>query len=218
MESQMRQSFSNKHPTVLILCGLFLALLATACQTGPYVETYDKTGKWGSGSSADVEGHVDNGVYELLVKSNSGVYLATAGESFGDGVYEVEATQVAGPLNNGYGFLYKLDEDTDSFYVFEISGDGWIWIGRCADLCESEQVALVGGDWFRSPAVNQGLQATNSLRVVVDGTLMTFYVNGVEVGRTSDDRLTEGDIAVMVEALGESGVRVIFDNFRYTPQ
>jgi len=42
-------------------------------------------------------------------------------------------------------------------------------------------------------------------------------VNGVEVGRTSDDRLTEGDIAVMVESLGESGVRVIFDNFRFTP-
>lgn len=214
----MRQPFSNNYPKPIFFCALFLALLVTACQSGPYEETFDKTGKWGSGSSADVEGQVDNSVYELLVKSNSGVYLATAGESFDDGVYEVEATQVAGPLNNGYGFLFKVDEETDSFYVFEISGDGWIWIGRCADLCESEQVALVGGDWFRSPAVNQGLQATNGLRVVVDGTLMTFYVNGVEVGRTSDDRLTEGDIAVMVEALGESGVRVIFDNFRYTPQ
>jgi hypothetical protein len=214
----MRKPFLIKYPKLIFFCGLFLALLVTACQSGPYEETFDKTGNWGSGSSADVEGHVDNGVYELLVKGNSGVYLATAGESFADGVYEVEATQVAGPLNNGYGFLFKVDEETDSFYVFEISGDGWIWIGRCADLCESEQVALVGGDWFRSPAVNQGLQATNILRVVVDGTLMTFYVNGVEVGRTSDDRLTEGDIAVMVEALGESGVRVIFDNFRYTPQ
>ena len=46
---------------------------------------------------------------------------------------------------------------------------------------------------------------------------MSFFVNGVEVGRTSDNRLTEGDIAVMVEALGEGNVRVAFDNYRFTP-
>lgn len=193
-------------------------MLVSGCGSGQYNETFDKAGDWGTGRTADVVGEVDNGVYEMLVKSNSELYLASAGESFGNGVYEVEATQIAGPLNNGYGFLFKVDEETDSFYAFEISGDGWIWIGRCAELCESEQVTLVGGDWFRSPAINQGLQATNVLRAVVDGNLMTFYVNGVEVGRTSDDRLTEGDIAVMVETLGESGVRVIFDNFRFTPQ
>ncbi len=214
----MRQTFLVRYQHIFVLLALFLVIFATACQQGQYEETFDKIGSWGSGRSTDVVGEVDNGVYEMLVKSNSELYLATAGESFGDGVYEVEATQIAGPLNNGYGFLFKVDDESDSFYVFEISGDGWIWIGRCADLCESEQVALVGGDWFRSPAVIQGLQATNTLRAVVDGTLMTFYVNGVEVGRTSDDRLTDGDIAVMVETLGESGVRVIFDNFRYTPQ
>jgi len=209
-------SFSKRPRFISLLLGL--VIFVTACQSGQYEETFDKAGDWGTGRTADVVGEVDNGVYEMLVKSNSELYLATAGESFGDGVYEVEATQITGPLNNGYGFLFNVDEETDSFYVFEISGDGWIWIGRCAELCDSEQVALVGGDWFRSPAINQGLQATNVLRAVVDGNLMTFYVNGVEVGRTSDDRLTEGDIAVMVETLGESGVRVIFDNFRFTPQ
>ena len=202
---------------ILIPC-LALVLLLTACDTGEYEEPFDEAGSWGIGRTSDVTGKVENGVYEMLVKSNSELYMATAGESFSDGVYEVEATQIAGPLNNGYGFLFKVDDETDSFYAFEISGDGWIWIGRCVDLCETEQVALVGGDWFRSPAINQGLQATNVLRAGVDGSLMTFYVNGVEVGRTADDRLTEGDIAVMVETLGESGVRVIFDNFRFSPR
>jgi len=214
----VRQTSLVKYQHIFALLALFLVIFATACQPGQYEETFDKIGSWGSGRSTDVVGEVENGVYEMLVKSNSELYLATAGESFGDGVYEVEATQIAGPLNNGYGFLFKVDDESDSFYVFEISGDGWIWIGRCADLCESEQVALVGGDCFRSPAVIQGLQATNTLRAVVDGTLMTFYVIGVDVGLTSDDRLTDGYIAVMVETLGERGVRVIFDNFRFTPQ
>jgi hypothetical protein len=187
-------------------------------RSDPYEETFDRIGNWGSGTSEDVDGQVHNGVYEMLVISNSGLYFATAGDCFSDGIYEVDATQISGPLNNGYGMLFMVDEITDSFYVFEVSGDGWIWIGRCTDLCELEQIALAGGDWFRSPAVNQGLQATNNLRVVVDGPEMTFYVNGVEVGRTSDDDLTEGDIAVMVETLGEGGVRVNFDNFKFTPQ
>jgi hypothetical protein len=114
--------------------------------------------------------------------------------------------------------LFRVDDSSDSFYVFEISGDGFVWIGWCQQLCDQDAVSLVGGDWFRSPAVKQGLQETNHLRVITNGSLMTFFVNGVEVGRTSDSRLTEGDIAVMVETLGERGVRVVFDNFKVTPQ
>jgi hypothetical protein len=175
------------------------------------------TGTWGTGSSADVDGQVRDGVYDMHVKSNHGLYLATAGENFLDGNYEVEATQIGGPLNNGYGMLFRVDEETDSYYVFEVSGDGFVWIGRCSNLCEDEAVALVGGDWFPSPAVKQGLQQTNLLRVVANGPRMSFFVNGIEVGRTADETLAEGDIAVMVEALGEPGVRVIFDNFRVIP-
>lgn len=203
------------------LLAVALAMLSTvACGslgTGSYEATFDSIGRWGSGDSAEVEGGVSDDQYEMLVKSNYGLYLATAGENFDDGVYEVEATQIAGPLNNGYGMLFRVDDSTDSFYVFEVSGDGFVWIGWCDNLCDTAAEALVGGDWFRSPAVKQGLQETNHLRVVADGPLMTFFVNGVEVGRTSDSRLTEGDIAVMVEALGERNVRVVFDNFKFTP-
>jgi hypothetical protein len=146
------------------------------------------------------------------------LYLASAGQNFDNEIYEVEATQVDGPLNNGFGMHFRVDDSSDSFYVFEISGDGFVWIGWCQELCDQDAVALVGGDWFRSPAVKQGLQEKNHLRVIADGSLMTFFVNGVEVGRTSDSRLTEGDIAIMVETLGERGVRVVFDNFKVTPQ
>jgi hypothetical protein len=154
----------------------------------------------------------------MLVKANYGIFYATAGEDFTDGIFEVEATQVDGPLNNGYGMLFRVDEATDSFYAFEVSGDGYVWIGRCTNLCDEGNVALVGGDWFRSPAVQTGLQATNHLQVVVTGNRMTFYVNSVEVGRTADTTFASGDVAIMVETLGERGVRVIFDNFKVSPQ
>jgi hypothetical protein len=198
-----------------------MVLLVSACSSrdnGPYEEDFEGEVTWGTGMSNDVEGQVTDGAYEMFVKSNQGVYMATAGKRFGDGVYVVDATQIDGPLNNGYGLLVRVDESDDAFYALEVSGDGYVWIGYCRELCKAEATALVGRDWFRSPAVKTGLQETNKLKVVIDGIRMTFFVNGLEVGRAVDDRLVQGDVAVMVEALGQPGIRVVFDNFSYTPQ
>lgn len=202
--------------TLLIL---FVSLSACGQERGaPYTETFETIGNWGTGRSTQVEGQVRNNAYELYVKSNHGLFLASAGKKFGDGIYQIEATQLEGPLNNGYGLVFKLDEEKDAFYTFEISGDGYIWIGYCEGLCEDTAIALVGGDWYPSPAVLTGRHATNRLQVIVERPLMTFLVNGVEIGRTSDTRLAEGDIGVMVEALGEGNIRVAFDNFEFSPR
>ncbi len=195
-------------------------LLISGCRvlsSPDYLEDFNQAGSWGTGDRIDLEGKVENGVYEMLVKSNYGIYYAFANESFTDGIYEVEATQVDGPINNGYGMLFRVNAETDSFYAFEVSGDGFVWIGRCENLCQDEIVTLVGGDWFHSPAVETGLQATNHLQVVVEGNRMTYYVNSVEVGRTADTTFTSGDIALVVETLGQRNVRVVFDNFKVSP-
>ena len=159
-----------------------LALISVACTifgSDAYEESFDSAGTWGTGKSTDVEGQVNNGAYEMFVKSNQGVYMATAGQTFDNGVYEIEATQVDGPLNNGYGLLFRVDEGDDSFYALEVSGDGYVWIGYCTELCEAEADAIVGGDWFRSPAVKTGLHETNKLKVINNDSRMTFFVNRV---------------------------------------
>lgn len=182
-----------------------------------YQEPFAAAGGWGEGETSEVAGRVEGGVYDLLVKKDYGLFLSTAGRSFGDGVFELDATQVEGPLNNGYGLALRVEDASNTFYAFEVSGDGFVWVGRCANLCNDEAMTLLGDDWLPSPAVKQGLQQTNHLRVVAEGELMTFYVNDILVGRASDGRLTQGDIGVMVETLGEGGVRVAFDNVSVAP-
>lgn len=197
---------------------LFLLLVTAGCGGGgPYVETFDDPGEWSTGSDADVEGEVRNGVYNLLVEADDLFSWTTAGKEFGDGVYEVEATQVDGPLNNGYGMLFRVDNERDDFYLFMISGDGFVWIGRYRNGGDEEILPLVGDWWFESPAVNQGLNNTNVLRVQAEGPNMIFYVNDQEVGRVSDDAFSRGDIGLMVRTLGVGGVQVQFDNFTVTP-
>lgn len=197
---------------------LFLLLLSAACGGNePYTETFDDPGDWRVGSDSDVEGEVEDGVYDFLVKADDLTIWTTAGENFGDGVYEVEATQVEGPLNNGYGMLFRVDDENDNFYLFKVSGDGFVWIGRYRDGGEEEAEPLVGEWWFESEAVEQGLNVTNTLRVFAEDQNMIFYVNDQEVGRVSDGAFSSGDIGLMVETLGQGGVRVQFDNFTVEP-
>jgi hypothetical protein len=160
---------------------------------------------------------VRDGVYDLLVKADNLLIWASAGESFGDGVYEVEATAVAGPLNNGFGMVLRLDDRANNFYLFKISSDGFVWIGKMVNGGQTENRPLVENWWFESSAVKTGLNVTNVLRVRAESGNMIFYVNGHEVGRVTDNSFRSGDIGVMAETLGMGGVRVHFDNFTVSP-
>ncbi|MBK8984714.1 MAG: hypothetical protein IPM39_01315 [Chloroflexi bacterium] len=208
---------TTKYKTVTAVLLLAVLLLAGCRGQSSYLETFDAPGKWRVGTDADAIGQVANGVYDLTVTADDVIIWTTAGESFGDGIYEMDATQVAGPLNNGYGLLFRLDNEKDDFYLFKISGDGYVWIGRYRGGGAGEAQPLIGQWWFESTAVQQGLNRTNRLKVQAEGGNMIFYVNDQEVGRVTDDAFKQGDVGLMVETLGLGGVQVQFDNVSVTP-
>ena len=197
---------------------IFLGITAvlTACGgTDPYSETFDDPGSWRVESSGDVTGEVHDGVFDFIVNEDDLASWTTAGEDFSDGLFSVEATQVAGPNNNAYGMLFRVNDENDDFYSFQISGDGYVWIGRYEDgLANAEPI--VEDWWFESPVINQG-NATNKLSVRAEGQNLIFYVNDQEVGRVTDDAFSSGDIGLMVRTLGTGGVNIQFDNFTVEP-
>ncbi|MCA9933180.1 MAG: hypothetical protein H6662_13360 [Ardenticatenaceae bacterium] len=201
------------------ILALILMVALTAClgSASVYRETFDEAGSWRVGNDADAEGQVIDGKFDMLVKADNLFIWTTAGKEFGDATYEVEATQVDGPLNNGYGMLFRVDDDRDDFYVFEISGDGYVWIGRYRNGGEDEIQPIIGEWWVESSAINQGLEQMNKLKVEAEGANLIFYVNDQEVGRVTDDAFSKGDVGLMVETLGEGNVRIQFDNFLVTP-
>lgn len=180
-----------------------------------YTTSFDGVETWGGGSLEGAEGTVEDGAYRLSVTAPEGFFWTTAGRSFGDGVYEVEATHAAGPLDNGFGLIFRADPGAGAFYVFESSSDGFVWIGRCEDGC-AQMATLVGDGWFFSDAVRRGAGVANRLRVEAAGPDLLFFVNGVEVGRARDAALGEGDVGLFVETRGEGDVGVAFDNVRVT--
>ena len=194
--------------------GLVLLLAACGGQSA-YVETFDKPGNWRTDSDSEVIGVVENGVYDFTILADELTSWTTAGENFRDGLYEVEATQVEGPDNNAFGMLFRVDDQNDNFYAFQISGDGFVWIGRYRGGMAEEPI--INDWWFESTAVKPGANQTNKLSVRAEGQNLIFYVNDIEVGRVTDDAFASGYIGLMARSLGQPGVHVQFDNFKVTP-
>lgn len=205
----------------ILLIG-FLAWWFLLRDSGPpveetaYTEPFDEAGAWPVGDDGTASGTINDGVYEMFVELSGDIYWVTGGRNFADAAYEVAATPVEGTIDNGYGMLFRVDNEDNAFYIFKVSSDGYVYIGRCMESC-TEVEALVDQDWFASDAVQQGLNVTNILRVEAGGSDMIFYVNDAEVGRATDEELTQGDIGLVAETFSPGGLRVEFDNFSVTP-
>jgi len=207
----------NRRVFSALLLGI---ILLAGCARGgtnslPFIETFDEAGSWGTGEDAYSIGAVVDGVYDFKVLENDISRWVSAGKNFSDGIYQVEATPVEGPVDNGYGLLFRANAETGDFYLFKVSADGYVWIGRYEDGAEA--TTIIGDHWFESPAVLRGLNVTNVLKVQAEAGNMIFYVNDQEVGRVTDNTLTSGDVGILVQTLGGGGVRVLFDNLSVNP-
>ena len=205
----------------LVLAGaagwwFFIRDSGPAIETAAYSDPFDEAGTWTVGDDGTASGAVQNGVYELYVERSGDIFWVTGGRNFADATYEVAATPIEGTIDNGYGMLFRVNNEDNNFYIFKVSSDGYVYIGRCATSC-AESAALVERDWFASDAVNQGLNVTNILRVEASGADLAFFVNDTEVGRVTDETLTQGDIGLVAETLSPGGLTVQFDNFTVTP-
>ena len=221
IKRQIQRHFMLRKLTIRVALLLLLSsLLLSGCQR-EYLATFDEIGAWAQDDRADVVGGVEEGRYvmHLLAGEQPRTYWASAGETFADGIFEVDVTQLKGDPNTGFGLAFRVNEELGQFYLFEISADGYAWVGLCKNGClnETDQLALLGNWWFPSNAIRQGLNETNQLRVVADGPNMIFYINGLEIGRINDAGLAEGDIALVAESLGAGDFAVAFDNVRVTP-
>ncbi len=195
--------------------------MPTAVST-TYLETFSEPTDWGTGTITaeddpdfiEVEALLNEGTLDFTVYAEESLFWTTAEEDFGDGVYEVQTTAVGGPLDNGFGMLFMFDNERENFYMFEISSDGYVWVGIYEEGASSYTPFLDNG-WQASEAVKQGLGASNVLRVEVNNGQMTFYVNNQQVATVQDRTLSRGNIGLFVETFDEGGARVQFDNFSY---
>ncbi|MCS6773271.1 MAG: hypothetical protein NZ693_04065, partial [Thermoflexales bacterium] len=186
------------------------ALLLSACTSGsasssltplPYTDEFDDPSSgWETLSDLSAEVRYDRSALRILVKQENLAQWSFAGKQFADGVLEVEARALGGPLDNGFGVIFRA-EDAKNFYHFAISSDGY-W--RAGIVKEGEWTYW--NDWQPHPAVKSGAER-NQLRVVMQSARFDLYINGQLVSSQEDDSFQTGDIGVFALSLiGGPGV------------
>jgi hypothetical protein len=123
-----------------------------------------------------------------------------------EAVISVDAKLVAGPLDFGYGIVFRSDTN-HSEYGFLISSDGH-WTAY--KLVENQLTPMVA--WTTTTTVNRNKGAHNTLNVYFKGTQMHFFVNGMLVGQADDTTFSGGAVGLSASA----GQNVVFANFSVT--
>ena len=195
----------------IISIALVVVLGACGGEQSPWSDDFsDAASGWEAESDSSAEVGYHEGVLRILVKSPNRLAWASARRELSDFHLAVEATQVAGPDDNEYGVLVRM-QDADHFYRFSISGDGYFLVNKY----DGQEWTVLGDDWSPSDAILQGT-ATNLLEVVCQGTAMIFRVNGAELTRVDDDDYSRGDVGLYAGSFFDSGVEVHFDNLVVT--
>lgn len=183
----------------------------------------------------------DNQMQITIGAESSGAY-SVALPHFGDFDVRVEAQAVAGPIDNSYGLVFRLQNkdntmlEDDNYYLFLVSSDGYYQVSRAINGQQKEL-----STWIQSEAVKQDLNSVNVLRVIAKGDQFRFFINdqpvnlcipddpaaqstvnpvsGECMGGSMKDTLTDasipnGQIGVVAKSTdtGGAGVVAAFDN------
>lgn len=135
-------------------------------------------------------------------------YVTLEGQVFTDFLVDVEATQVAGQVGASYGILVRMPAP-GQFYRFEVTSGGEYVIERHDGAGSWER--LTDG-WQRSPAILQGLNETNRLRVSATGSTLSFYANETLLVQVIDQTYDRGAVALDAGTFNQSEMQVAFDN------
>jgi parallel beta-helix repeat protein len=174
-----------------------------------FVDIFDDPASgWGTASMESGEVRYEDG--ELRIRDQtepSSSILTRPKRSFGDLILLVESRLVDGTEDNWHG-VYCRYVDSDNYYVAAYSADGY-YTGHAKVNGERD-------DWVkeRSDAIHQGVGQTNRIRLECVGSSIRFWVNDTLLIDVTDDRLTEGDIALNAESEAGDFTEVAYDNLK----
>jgi hypothetical protein len=168
----------------------------------------DAKSGWDSLSNEDGITDYDNGQYRILVNTTNTDVWANPGLNFTNTIIEVDATKAGGDDNNDLGVICRY-KDSNNFYFFVISSDGYYGIGKFKD----GQQVLVGMESMPpTDAVRQG-NATNHILAECNGSTLRLVVNGQQLAETTDSDFTSGDAGLLAGSFENPGTDILFDNF-----
>lgn len=199
-----------------------------------YAETFSSPSDEWETSDGRLASRIEGGILKIDVGAENSAPFVPTRWHFGDFDMRVVTAAVGGPLENGYGVVFRL-RDARNYYSFIITSDGYYRLAKAVDGIEREI-----STWVPSDAILTDFGAGNTIRVVGAGDTFTFYVNGEQVqlclpddpdgastfsggqcfGALVDEYVdgthAAGRLGLIAVSLMEPDVSVVFDNLVVT--
>jgi len=208
-----------KQKLYLLLMISAMVLAALACSSGTEAEALptgvlfqddfsDTSSGWDRVNVDEGVTDYENGIYRIFVNTDSTDVWTNPGLNFTDTIIEVEAEKVGGPDDNDFGVICRY-EDTNNFYFFILSSDGYYGVGRVLD---GVQELLGEAELMPSDEIKTG-NVTNNIKADCVGSTLTLYANGTQLISVEDTALTSGDVGLLAGTFDTPGTDIYFDNF-----
>jgi len=158
---------------------------------------------------------LQDGVLVLEPDEPNRLVYAAAGPELADFDLEVEARALAGPLDNGFGVLFRMQQPRSfplaeafgltatggaagiSYYLFLASSDGYYQLLRT--LSGRQEVLSA---WIPSPFIRQGIGISNHLTIRARGRELEFFINDRQLEFCIPDSPSDSSTWVAGECLG----------------
>ena len=142
------------------------------------------------------------GAYHVSALQQGSNHYCIASPNFSDSAYQVQMTIVKGDAG-GIGF--RSDSTKGNGYLFVISQDGKY--GLYLYAISSPSLLSSGSN----AAINTGLNQSNIVAVVANGSTIDLYVNNQKIDSVNDSTYSQGQIGVSAVELNNP-TEVVFSN------
>ena len=160
----------------------------------------------GNGWTKDTHCRFTGAAYHVSITHTNFLWSCNTSTDFSNFAYQVQMKIIKGD-DGGVTFRSNSVNGTYYGYVFAVGQDGSYKL--CvfppnATTCNSLRTGSSG-------AINQGLNQTNLVTVIVKGSTITLYVNQQEVNSMTDNTFSHGQIGVIADDISNP-TEVIYSN------
>ena len=161
----------------------------------------------GTNSNGDGACTFTGGSYQASTPKTQFFYFCSDNaSSFSNFAFEVQMKILKGDCG---GLVFRANTTTGKLYLFEICQDGSYDLFVYRDF-NGNSTNLANGS---SPVIHQGLNQSNSIAVVAQGSSLALYVNQQKVQSVIEKSYTQGAIGMVADAYNNP-TQVAFNNAR----
>jgi serine/threonine protein kinase len=165
----------------------------------------DSNGYFWGGSDSYGTCEFTGGVYQVNIIQGRSHFCSASNTDFSNFTYEVQMRIIKGDCG---GVSFRDDDATGKLYFFRVCQDGSYSLFLFMGFNGTNAKTLTSNS---SSAIKTGLNQSNVIAVVANGSKLDLFVNGQKIDSVLDSTYSHGQIGVVADAVNNQ-TEVVFSN------